>query len=307
MIIRPAVSNGQARPSGLNGSCRLSAPAATLTPAAQQRRDRGQPARHRRAGAAALEEQVGVRGGRPRRCRRRRRARRSRAAAARRLHAEADAVAGRRPGGRTRSSTRSARSPSPSTSGSSVSSVCRSTPTPWSAAICEQDLGGAARAAVASRCGQPPTRSAPAASASRSSARWSAPAAPVTGQPHRATISTSITSATRRRTSTSASTLRRPLSGVVSAWVRTAAKPLAAISRAARSARSTCRRRRVRWRLADHRLDRPSRSPVGLTMRSARNALSRWACGSTAAGQQDVPVEVDDVVARPRRRRRRRR
>ena len=35
-----------------------------------------------------------------------------------------------------------------------------------------------------SRCGHPPTRSAPAAIASRSSARWSAPPLPVTGQPH---------------------------------------------------------------------------------------------------------------------------
>ena len=33
MIIKPAVSNGHARPTGLNGSWRLSAPAATLTPA----------------------------------------------------------------------------------------------------------------------------------------------------------------------------------------------------------------------------------------------------------------------------------
>ena len=42
--------------------------------------------------------------------------------------------------------TSSARSASPSTDGSSTSSVCRSTPTPRSAAIVEQHLGGAPRA-----------------------------------------------------------------------------------------------------------------------------------------------------------------
>ena len=51
----------------------------------------------------------------------------------------------------------------------------------------------------------------------------------------------------------------------------------------------------------------PSRSPDGFARRSARNALSRWACGSTAAGQQDVAGEVVLVVVgltarHPRRR-----
>ena len=49
MIINPAVSNGQARPTGLNGSCRLSAPAATFAPACCSASIGGQPARHRRA------------------------------------------------------------------------------------------------------------------------------------------------------------------------------------------------------------------------------------------------------------------
>ena len=42
--------------------------------------------------------------------------------------------------------TTAARSPSPSTDGSSVSSVCRSTPTPWSAAISSSTLGRRPRA-----------------------------------------------------------------------------------------------------------------------------------------------------------------
>ena len=63
---------------------------------------------------------------------------------------------------------------------SSVSSVCKSTPTPWSAAMA-RNVSVAARASP-SRWGQPPTRSAPAPRASRRSARWSAPAVPVIGR-----------------------------------------------------------------------------------------------------------------------------
>ena len=60
MIIRPAVSRGSARPTGLNGSCKLSAPAAMLTPAVAQRPDRGDAAWHRDLVLAAEEEQIGV-------------------------------------------------------------------------------------------------------------------------------------------------------------------------------------------------------------------------------------------------------
>ena len=109
--------------------------------------------------------------------------------------------------------------------GSSVSSVWRSTGNPNSVASWRKK-SVALSLASPSRCGQPPTRSAPASSASRSSARFAAPAAPVIGQPHSATIWTSITSATRRLTSSSASMLRSPCSCVVSAWLRTAREPV---------------------------------------------------------------------------------
>ena len=56
----------------------------------------------------------------------------------------------------------------------------------------------------------------------RSGARVSMPAVPQIGQPASTTISMSMTSATRRRTSISDSTLRSPCSIVRSAWVRTA-------------------------------------------------------------------------------------
>ena len=59
--------------------------------------------------------------------------------------------------------------------------MCRSIGRPASAASSRSVLAWRHRG-QASRCGQPPTTSAPAAMASRSRARWSAPAAPVTGQ-----------------------------------------------------------------------------------------------------------------------------
>ena len=59
MIISPAVSNGHALPTGLNGSCRLSAPGRHVDPGGAQGGDGGQPARHRGT-TATLQEQVGV-------------------------------------------------------------------------------------------------------------------------------------------------------------------------------------------------------------------------------------------------------
>ena len=56
--ISAAVSNGHARPNGLNGSCRLSAPAATVTPASLQSPNGGDAPRHRLLAIAALQEQV---------------------------------------------------------------------------------------------------------------------------------------------------------------------------------------------------------------------------------------------------------
>ena len=72
-----------------------------------------------------------------------------------------------------------ARSSSERATGSSVSSVCRSSGSPAAAAI-ESNVAFASIGSV-SRWGQPPTRSTPAAIASRSSARESAPARPVIG------------------------------------------------------------------------------------------------------------------------------
>ena len=45
----------------------------------------------------------------------------------------------------------------------------------------------------------------------------------------------------------------------------------------------------IRWRLASIAVTAPSRSPVGFSNRSARNALSRWACGSAIAGSSSRP------------------
>ena len=78
----------------------------------------------------------------------------------------------------------------------------------------------------------------------------------------------------------------RPLASVRSAWVRMAVKPLAASSRAARSARSIVSARVIEPRARSIATIAPIRSPVGLATRSARKALSRWACGSANAGKQ---------------------
>ncbi len=99
MIIRPAVSNGQARPTRVEGILQVVGAGRHLDAGGSQVGHGGEPSRHRGV-ATTLEEEVGV-GERDHtdsgRCdRARRSARRSRL----RLHTEADAVAGRRPDGR---------------------------------------------------------------------------------------------------------------------------------------------------------------------------------------------------------------
>ena len=57
-IISAAVSNGQARPTGLNGSCRLSPPAATTTPASRSAFTAVSPRGHRLLVIATLQIEV---------------------------------------------------------------------------------------------------------------------------------------------------------------------------------------------------------------------------------------------------------
>src|SRR4051812_26431061 len=59
MIIKPAVSSGSALPTGLNGSCKLSAPAAMVTPAERNART-AVTARGMATWKSTLQEQVGV-------------------------------------------------------------------------------------------------------------------------------------------------------------------------------------------------------------------------------------------------------
>ena len=248
----PAVSNGHARPSGLNGSCRLSAPAATIDAGVAQRR----APRSARAASPPGGRGPGGRGwcagGRRRRCRPRRRARRSAAARSSgcmpRLTQWLAVHRVREPG---RSDDARRGRPSPSTVGSSVSSVCRSTPTPCSAAICRRPRWPPACRSP-SRCGQPPTRSAPGVErVARAAPAASAPAGPVdrpAAQRHDLDVDDVGDAARAPRPAPRCCAGRGP------AWCRRGCgrrvKPLAAISRAARSARSIVSATSSRWRAA---------------------------------------------------------
>ena len=219
ITIRPAVSNGHARPTGLNGSCRLSAPAATFTPADRSAATAVSPAGHRRP-APSLEEQVRVR------------ERHDVDAglrdqfgdlvlAVRLLHAEADAVAG---GDRLFEAVQHHRGEVDQAEHAGIERLV-GVQVDADAAIgrdLQEEVGRLGGSPVDLEVWTASDEIRAASSASRSSARWSAASGPMTGQPHRATISRSMTSATRRRTSVSASMLRRPCSVVVSAWLRTA-------------------------------------------------------------------------------------
>ena len=257
MTISAAVSNGHARPTGLNGSCRLSAPAATLTPAVAQR---AAPRSARAASPAGGRGPGGTgwsAGGRPRRCRPRRR----RSAIARwrvggcmpRL-TQWLAVTGCGEPGRRRRRRRGRRARRPS---GRASRRCAGRRRRRARRRSRGRSRSPAACRAVSRCGQPPTRSAPAASASRSSARCVG--AGGAGRPASRTGRRSRRRSRRRpggapRPAPRCCAARGPASCRRGCARRV--KPLAAISRAARSARSIVSATSSRWRLADHRLDR---------------------------------------------------
>ena len=145
-----------------------------------------------------------------------------------------------------------------------------------------------------SRCGQPPTRSTPSVDrvAQQGPLSRRRPARSI-GQPvKRARPGSSTTPRSRSRTSISASTDVQPVRPAsASTWVRIAVHAvgqhqprgtLGALDRVVEG--DQVARGRSIARIA------PIRSPVGFGTRSARNALSRWACGSANAGQQQVAV-----------------
>ena len=173
--------------------------------------------------------------------------------------------------------------------GSRVSSVCRSTGRAASRAAVKAT--SMAASGSESRCGQPPTTSTPSSKAALSTARPSAPSAPVIGLPVRATIWRSTSPSNRRRTSCRARTPSTPASRVVFTWERTAVTPQAISSSTAAEALSTrlSSLSRPSAAAAAHASTAPGRSPAGLGISSAVRALSRWAWGSAGAGSSSQP------------------
>ena len=130
---------------------------------------------------------------------------------------------------------------------------------------------------------------------------------PVTGHDESATISTSITSATRRLTSTSASMLSsRFSSGGVGVRAH-GAEAVAAISRAARSARSIVSATLVRWRDGLHRLDRAVQVAGLVDHELGEERLVEVGVGLDRRRQQHVAGRDRRSRRRPARRRGRRR
>ena len=159
--ISAAVSNGQARPSGLNGSCRLSPPAATTTPAVAQRLHRGQPARHRLLLISTLQIEVRRREGDHRDAGRGDRLGEL-PLALDGLHAEADAVAGGDRVGRSRSTSRCRRARRDRWPTGRASRRCAGRRRRRGRRRSRARSPSRPRMPPSSRCGQPPTRSAPA-------------------------------------------------------------------------------------------------------------------------------------------------
>ena len=167
---------------------------------------------------------------------------------------------------------------------------------PDPSAVCRKTSVASADRASPSRCGQPPTRSAPASSASRSSARWSAPSGPMTGQPHRATISSvddvgDAPADLGQRLDAAQTVLRR---GVGVACGRPV-KPLAAISRAARSARSIDLVDVEEVPVRAHRVDRPHQVAGRVLDPLGEERLVEVGVRLDRGRQQELAVEIDHV------------
>ena len=176
--------------------------------------------------------------------------------------------------------------------------MCRSTPTPWSVAVCRKNSVASAdrpssRGAGIHRRGRPLLRV-----HRPSSARWSAASGPTTGHPHSATISTSMTSTTvgdlGERLDAAQAVLGCRVGVGADRSVAVAGhqprRPFGSLDRLVDFSRC---------RFAFMAVIAPIRSPVSFWICSARNALSRWACGSTAAGTTIHPASSMTVDRRP--------
>ncbi len=124
-----------------------------------------------------------------------------------------------------------------STDGSSISSTWRSMPIPASAAsaIALRMSAGPS----GSRWGHPPTKSTPSSTAASRAARLPAPSAPVTGLLVSATVWTSRRPSKRPAASFTARSAVVPLDSITFTWVRTTVTPWTSSSSIAAAARST--------------------------------------------------------------------
>ena len=179
--------------------------------------------------------------------------------------------------------------------GSRFSSACRSRGRPDPAA--REWRYSTAPAGSSSRWGQPPTTSAPAAIARSASALSPVDPGPVTGHERSIATWTSMIPAQSLFAAINASSDSSPFASVTSAWVRTVDTPFAAYILSARTARSCVSACVMDSRAASSATMAPMRSLVSLRTRSARNALSMCACGSTSIGRLMRASVPGDVTA----------
>ena len=265
---------------GLNGSRQLSPPAATVTPADMRSstavRPRGfrvllsRPCRKRLVwGSATTAIPASAMS---------RAASRTTAESCMPRLTQCDAVTGRSKPEPTTSSASRRRTNVPA---SVVSSMCTSMPRPKSLAIAKSSARDASESP--SSDGTPPTKSAPRSMLATMAALFPLPSLPPTS-PASATICTSMTPFSCSRSATRARMPSVPISSRQSTWVRTAVNPWASASPNAFSPRRPISSPVMEGYASMMAVIAPAKSPETLVTRPPRRALSRWACGSTGAG-----------------------